>query len=113
MDEKLSMATVDNVDHGELYVDTGTAEQSAAEKAAEIAQARRLADRYRLPFLDLAHFNIDHDLFRTIPAELMLRYGVVPFGRDGGALVIVVSDPTDLPLIGELGMLLGSPGMVM
>ncbi len=113
MDEKRSSATVEDIDHGELYVDTGTAEQSAAEQAAEIAQARRLADRYRLPFLDLAHFNIDHDLFRTIPAELMLRYGFVPYGREGAALVIVVSDPTDLPMIDELGMLLGMPIKVM
>jgi type IV pilus assembly protein PilB len=116
MDEKRSAATVENIehiDHGELYVDTATTEQSAAEQAAEIAQARRLADRYRLPFLDLAHFNIDHDLFRTIPAELMLRYGFVPYGREGNALVIVVSDPTDLPMIDELGMLLGMPIKVM
>src|SRR5687768_9274147 len=96
-------------EHPELYVDTGPSEQSAAEQAAEIAQARRLAERYRLPFLDLAHFNIDHDLFRTIPAELMLRYGFVPFGREGSTLVIVISDPTDLPMLDELGMLLGTP----
>src|SRR6266545_837323 len=113
MDEKRSSATVEDIDHGELYVDTGTAEQSAAEQAAEIAQARRLADRYRLPFLDLAHFNIDHDLFRTIPAELMLRYGFVPYRREGNTLVIVISDPTDLPMIDELGMLLGTPIRVM
>jgi type II secretory ATPase GspE/PulE/Tfp pilus assembly ATPase PilB-like protein len=110
MDDKLSSATVE---HPELYVDTGPSGLSAAEQAAEIAQARRLADRYRLPFLDLAHFNIDHDLFRTIPAELMLRYGFVPYGREGAALVIVVSDPTDLPMIDELGMLLGMPIKVM
>src|SRR5258708_15497672 len=113
MDEKLSMPAVESIEHGELYVDTATSEQSAAEQAAEIAQAARLADRYRLPFLDLAHFNIDHDLFRTIPAELMLRYGFVPYGREGQALVIVVSDPTDLPMIDELGMLLGMPIKVM
>src|SRR3954462_14048528 len=99
--------------HPELYADTGEAEQSAAEIAAEIAEARRLADRYRLTFLDLAHFNIDHDLFRTIPADLMLRYGFVPFRREGNALVIVVSDPRDLPMIDELGMLLGAPIKVM
>src|SRR5829696_7090259 len=101
MDEKVPTATAEPT---ELYVDTGTAEQSAAEQAAEIAQARRLAERYRLPFLDLAHFNIDHDLFRTIPAELMLRYGFVPYAREGNTLAIVVSDPTDLPMIDQLGM---------
>src|SRR3954469_4541905 len=94
----------------ELYADTGAAPQrTAAELAAEVAEARRLADRYRLPFLDLAHFNIDHDLFRTIPADLMLRYNFVPFRREGNALAIIVSDPRDLPMIDELGVLLGAP----
>src|SRR6188768_1314668 len=102
-----------NASSAELYADTGAAEQSAAELAAEIALARRLAERYRLPFFDLAHFNIDHDLFRTIPAELMLRYGFVPYRREGNTLVIVVSDPRDLPMIDELGMLLGTPIRVM
>src|SRR4029079_3634885 len=40
---------------------------------------------------------------------LMLRYGFVPARRDGKTLVIVVSDPTDLPMIDELGVLLASP----
>jgi type IV pilus assembly protein PilB len=102
-----------SADHAELYADTGTPEQSAAEQAAEVAQARRLAERYRLPFLDVSQFNIDHDLFRSIPADLMLRYGFVPFRRDGNTLVIVVSDPTDLPMIDELGMLLATPIKVM
>src|SRR5689334_17243577 len=97
----------------DLYADSVAPQQTAAEQAAEAAQARRLAERYRLPFLDLAHFNIDHDLFRSIPAELMLRYGFVPYRRDGHALVIVVSDPTDLPMIAELGGLLGTPIRVM
>ena len=47
-------------------------------------------------------FRIDQELFRSIPADLMLRYGFVPYRRDGKALVIVVSDPTDLPMIDEL-----------
>ena len=72
----------------------------------EIVQARRLADRYRLEFVDMDTFRIDQDLFRSIPADLMLRYGFVPARRDGKTLVIVVSDPTDLPMIDELGVLL-------
>jgi type IV pilus assembly protein PilB len=91
----------------DLYV--GVPEATAAEQAAEIARARRLAERYRLEFVDLAQFSIDHDLFRTIPAELMLRYGFVPYHREGAALVIVVSDPTDLPMIDELAVLLAMP----
>ena len=43
----------------------------------------------------------------------MLRYGFVPYRRDGRALVIVVSDPSDLPMIDELEVLLATPLRVM
>jgi type II secretory ATPase GspE/PulE/Tfp pilus assembly ATPase PilB-like protein len=91
----------------DLYV--ASVEPTDAEHAAEVAQAKRLAERYRLDFVDLSQFSIDHELFRAIPAELMLRYGFVPYHREGHALVIVVSDPTDLPMIDELGVLLATP----
>src|SRR6185295_15641268 len=82
---------------------------SADEHRAEIDRARRLAERYRLEFVDMETFRIDQDLFRSIPAVLMLRYGFVPHRRVGKALEIVVSDPTDLPMIDELGVLLSTP----
>jgi type II secretory ATPase GspE/PulE/Tfp pilus assembly ATPase PilB-like protein len=83
-------------------------EVSAEERSAEEAAARRLAERYRLDFLDMHEFRIDQELFRSIPADLMLRYGFVPYRRDGKALLIVVSDPTDLPMIDELSVILGT-----
>src|SRR5437868_3600288 len=75
----------------------------------EYESAQRLAERYRFEFVDMDHFPIDQDLFRSIPADLMLRYGFVPFKREGKSLVIVVSDPTDIPMIDELTHLLGTP----
>ena len=106
----MDVKTLNNgADHASLYAENHVAQPTAAEQEAEAAQAKRLAERYRLTYLDLAHFNIDHELFRSIPAELMLRYGFVPYRREGNALAIVVSDPTDLPMIDELGVLLGTP----
>src|SRR5712672_2022873 len=84
-------------------------ELGTQERIAEIDQARRLADRYRLEFLDMDTFLIDQELFRSIPADLMLRYGFVPYRRVGKALEIVVSDPSELPMIDELGVLLSTP----
>jgi type IV pilus assembly protein PilB len=75
----------------------------------EVARARKLAERYHVDFVDMDEFRIDQELFRSIPADLMLRYGFVPYRRDGKALVIVVSDPTDLPMIDELGIVLNMP----
>src|SRR5947199_2354178 len=80
-----------------------------ADQRAELEQARRLAERYRLEFVDMDNFRIDQDLFRSIPADLMLRYGFVPHRKVGKALEIVVSDPTDLPMIDELGVVLATP----
>jgi len=97
----------------ETLIDEVPVEVSAEERSAEEATARRLAERYRLDFLDMHEFRIDQEMFRSIPADLMLRYGFVPYRRDGKALVIVVSDPTDLPMIDELSVILGTPVRVM
>jgi type II secretory ATPase GspE/PulE/Tfp pilus assembly ATPase PilB-like protein len=77
--------------------------------SVEVARARKLAERYHVEFVDMDEFRIDQELFRSIPADLMLRYGFVPARREGKSLVIVVSDPTDLPMIDELGVVLGTP----
>ena len=78
------------------------------DRAEEVARARRLAERYRVEFADMDRFSMDAELFRSIPADLMLRYGFVPYRRVGDTLVIVVSDP-DLPKIDELALLLNTP----
>src|SRR5438874_9715797 len=89
-----------------LYVE---AESAPVDHAAEAAKARKLAQRYQLEFVDLEHFHIDHALFRSIPADMMLRYGFVPYKRDGQMLSIVVSDPSDLQTIDEVGIQLNTP----
>lgn len=77
--------------------------------AAEESTARRLALRYQLQFVNLEEFKIDNTLFRSIPADLMLRYSFVPYQRDGQTLLIVVSDPSDLTTIDELAAQLNTP----
>ena len=81
----------------------------APDAGAEAARAQALARRYRLPYVDMERHCVDQDLLRSIPADLMLRYRFVPRRRAGEALEIIVSDPTDLPLIDELALLLGAP----
>src|SRR6185437_17011370 len=40
----------------------------------EISKARALAERYYHEFVDLKETRIDHDLFHSIPVDLMFRY---------------------------------------
>jgi type II secretory ATPase GspE/PulE/Tfp pilus assembly ATPase PilB-like protein len=93
----------------DLHVEADAALVTEVDRGVEIEQARRLADRYRLEFVDMDTFHIDQELFRSIPADLMLRYGFVPYRRTGRTLEIVVSDPTDLPMIDELAVVLSTP----
>jgi type II secretory ATPase GspE/PulE/Tfp pilus assembly ATPase PilB-like protein len=75
--------------------------------AAERDLARKLAERYRCPFVDLREQRIDPDLFRSIPAELMFRYKFVPLEAHDTTLVVAMADPSQLHLTDELSLLLG------
>src|ERR1700760_367133 len=72
----------------------------------EIDQSKAMAARYRCEFVDLREASIDHDLFRSIPVDLMFRYNFVPMQARNGTLEIALSDPRNLNLIDELTLLL-------
>ncbi|MCU1328660.1 MAG: type secretion system protein [Bryobacterales bacterium] len=74
--------------------------------ADERAHAQAAAIRYRCEFVDLRESAIDHDLFRTIPVDLMFRYNFVPLGANNGTLDIALADPRNLSAIDELSLLL-------
>ena len=72
----------------------------------EIAQARALAQRYFHDFVDLKVERIDHDLFHSVPVDLMFRYNFVPIHAENGSMEIALADPRNLSLIDELAILL-------
>src|ERR1019366_10148104 len=72
----------------------------------EIAQARALAQRYFHDFVDLKVERIDHDLFHSVPVDLMFRYNFVPMHAENGSMEIALADPRNLSLIDELSILL-------
>jgi type IV pilus assembly protein PilB len=69
--------------------------------------ARKLAERYRCPFIDLKEQRIDPELFRSIPAEMMFRYKFVPLEARENTLIVAMADPSQLQLTDELSLLLG------
>jgi len=75
--------------------------------SAEV-QAQRAAERLGIEYVDLERFEIDPELFRSIPVDLMFRYNFVPRRRTAGGLEVVVADPTDVLMIDELELLLGT-----
>ncbi|HEX4771475.1 MAG TPA: GspE/PulE family protein [Bryobacteraceae bacterium] len=76
------------------------------ELSEETEQARTLARRYRYEFVDLKAANIDAELFRAVPVDLMFRYHFVPLHEHDGTLEIALSDPTRIVQVDELAILL-------
>ena len=72
----------------------------------EVAEAKQLARRYRLPFIDLLPPEeaspVDQDELAKIPVDLMLRNQFVPLRREGHNLHAAMADPTNLQLLDEL-----------
>jgi type IV pilus assembly protein PilB len=72
----------------------------------EIEAAKAVAARYRCEYVELRDSAIDHDLFRSVPVDLMFRYNFVPLHSSNGTLEIALADPRNLNTIDELGLLL-------
>jgi type II secretory ATPase GspE/PulE/Tfp pilus assembly ATPase PilB-like protein len=72
----------------------------------EAMQAQALAARYRCEFVDLREYTIEHDLFRSVPVDLMFRYNFVPLRNANGTLDVALADPRNLNTIDELSLLL-------
>jgi type IV pilus assembly protein PilB len=81
---------------------------SQEEVLSEELQSQNTAHRLGLEYVDLEHFEIDPELFRSIPVDLMFRYNFVPRHRTETGLSVVVADPTDVLMIDELELLLGT-----
>jgi hypothetical protein len=62
----------------------------------EVAEAKQLARRYRLPFIDLLPPEeaspVDQDELAKIPVDLMLRNQFVPLRREGHNLHAAMAD---------------------
>lgn len=72
----------------------------------EVVEAKQLARRYRLPYIDLLPSDqpspIDYEELAKIPVDMMLRGHFVPLKREGRDLHAAMADPTNLERLDEL-----------
>src|SRR6185312_16477034 len=89
-----------------IFVNGGENAIAATGGGDEQSRAKELARRYRSEFVDLRNFHIHHDLFKSVPVDLMFRYNFVPLEEKDGSLAIAIADPSRLMMIDEIGLLL-------
>lgn len=70
--------------------------------------AKALASQFGLEFVDLDQPNvIDRDQLDLIPQDMIKKYLVLPLGKEGNTLKVLVHDPMDINLIDDLQFRLG------
>ncbi|QDU33918.1 Type II/IV secretion system protein [Poriferisphaera corsica] len=114
---------------GEILKRWGLVDDQQIEEAAKIAQgsrkrigdvlnelgyaqqndvAKALASQFDMEFVDLDQPNVvSKDNLSLIPIDMIKKYIVLPLGKDGDTLKVLVHDPMDLDLIDDLQFRLG------
>ncbi|MBP8600187.1 MAG: type II/IV secretion system protein [Candidatus Saccharicenans sp.] len=69
---------------------------------AEENEARRLAEKYHVNYLNLGSFELNRELIQSFPVDFLYHYNFVPLEDDGRVLKIAMADPSDLSAIDSI-----------
>jgi hypothetical protein len=82
---------------GRILIDNGY--------ASEYDLANTLGKHLNVPFMTLSHYEIDPDILRSIPTEIVRKYRIIPVDKAGDTLTVALADPSNLYLLDELRLL--------
>ena len=69
--------------------------------------ARAVAQRWGLPFTELAESQVDLEAARLLPVHVAKRHEVIPIARARDRLVVAMSDPTNVVATDDIRLLTG------
>jgi type IV pilus assembly protein PilB len=69
--------------------------------------ARVIAEKLRIPYINLFDPEIPEAITKLIKPDIAKKYHVVPAKREGGALVLAMSDPLDIKAIDDIRFITG------
>ncbi|MFN7142861.1 MAG: type IV-A pilus assembly ATPase PilB [Myxococcota bacterium] len=61
-----------------------------------------LSKQYGVPSINLADFDIDPDVLKLIPKELVVRHQIIPVNRAGNTLIVAMADPSNIYAIDDV-----------
>ena len=73
----------------------------------EVDIARLVADKLRIPHVDLFEPEIHESIVKLIKPEVANKYNVMPAKKEKGTLVLAMSDPLDIEAIDEIRFITG------
>jgi len=66
-----------------------------------------LSKQYGVPSIDLGDFDIELDIIKLIPKEVVLKHQVIPVNRTGATLIVAMADPSNIFAIDDIKFLTG------
>jgi len=66
-----------------------------------------LSKQYGVPSIDLGEFDIEVDIIKLIPKEVVLKHQIIPVNRTGATLIVAMADPSNIFAIDDIKFLTG------
>jgi len=66
-----------------------------------------LSSQYNVPSLDVSGFEIDVEMIKLIPVDIVQKYQLIPISKNESTLVIAMSDPSNVFAIDDVNFLTG------
>ncbi|MED5371834.1 MAG: type IV-A pilus assembly ATPase PilB [Myxococcota bacterium] len=61
-----------------------------------------LSQQYGVPSINLSDFEIDQEVLKLVPREVVQRHQVIPVNRAGNVLIVAMSDPSNIYAIDDI-----------
>ncbi|HEY2407090.1 MAG TPA: type IV-A pilus assembly ATPase PilB [Polyangiaceae bacterium] len=66
-----------------------------------------LSSQYRLPAINLDEYEIDGEVVKLVTKDVCEKHRIMPISRSGSALIVAMSDPTNLNVMDDIRFLTG------
>jgi type IV pilus assembly protein PilB len=102
--EATALVPADRLAAARARVGQGSLAQALLEEglASDEAVARTMADRYRLPYVDISAERASPEAIERVPIAVLERAVALPYRIDGLTLSVAIADPGDVAAVDEL-----------
>jgi type IV pilus assembly protein PilB len=82
-------------------------ENSESALRSEEQETKRIAERYRVPYIDVSSYSISRDLVQVFPVDFLHRANFIPLEENEDTVKIAIADPSDISTIDSVESFLG------
>jgi type IV pilus assembly protein PilB len=74
---------------------------------SEVDITECLSQQFGVPSINLAHFEIDANVIKLIPADVARKYNILPVNKTGATITIAMADPTNVFAMDDIKFMTG------